>query len=166
MFFKKQSKFNNGFSLVEILVGVSIICVSLLLIVNLETGISKIGYGSMARVQAGMLAEEGITAVRNIRNSSWQNINTLNNNVPYRLYWDQAGKTWQATTSATLIDGQFDRTVTFYAVNRDSTSFDIVQSGGAVDYGTRGFIVNVSWLDNNGTSTRSLTSYIYNIFNK
>jgi prepilin-type N-terminal cleavage/methylation domain-containing protein len=166
MFLKKQLKLNKGFSLVEILIGSSIICVSLILIVNLETGISKMGFNSMKRVQAQMLAEEGVTSIRNIRNSSWQNISVLNNDVPYRLYWDQIINTWTATTSVVLIDNSFDRTVTFSAVNRDVATFDVVSSGGVVDNDTRKFVVDVSWLDTNGTSTRSISSYIYNIFNK
>jgi prepilin-type N-terminal cleavage/methylation domain-containing protein len=166
MFLKKQLKLNKGFSLVEILIGSSIICVSLILIVNLETGISKMGFNSMKRVQAQMLAEEGVTSIRNIRNFSWQNISVLNNDVPYRLYWDQSINTWTATTSVILIDNSFDRTVTFSAVNRDVTTFDVVSSGGVVDNDTRKFVVDVSWQDDNGTSTRSISSYIYNIFNK
>ena len=166
MSFKKYLKFNKGFSLVEILIGVSIISVSLMLIVNLETGISKIGFGSTSRVQAGMLAEEGVTAIRDMRNYSWQKINVLNNGISYRIYWDQTDKMWKATTSIILIDNKFDRTITFSAVNRDVTTFDIVSNGGVVDYGTRKFVVDVSWQDDKGTSTRSLTSYIYNIFNK
>ena len=166
MFLRKQLKLNKGFSLVEILIGSSIICVSLILIVNLETGISKIGFNSMNRVQAGMLAEEGIISVKNMRNSSWQNISVLNNDIPYRLYWDQSSNGWKATTSAVLIDNSFDRTVTFSAVNRDAGTFDVVSSGGVVDNDTRKFVVDVSWQDYNGTSTRSVSSYVYNIFNK
>ena len=100
MFLKKQLKLNKGFSLVEILIGSSIICVSLILIVNLEAGISKMGLSSISRVKAQMLAEEGVTSVRNIRKSSRQNISVLNNNVPYRLYWDQSINTWTATTQS------------------------------------------------------------------
>lgn len=177
MFFKRYLKINKtkeqtsishrrGFSLVEILIGTSIICVSLILIVNLENGISKIGWSSTAKVQAGMLAEEGISVIRNMRNVSWQDINALNNNVPYRVYWNQTSKSWLATTSVMLIDNKFDRTITFYPVYRDINSFDVVSTGGTVDYGTRKFSVDVSWQDNSGTTTRSLTSYIYNIFNK
>ena len=166
MFLFKKTKLNKGFSLVEILIGSSIICLSLILIINLETGISKIGLGSLSRVKAGMLAEEGVVAVRNIRNSSWQNINVLNNDVPYRLYWDQSGNVWRATTSVALIDNNFDRMITFSAVNRDAGTFDVVSSGGVVDYDTRKFVVSVSWQDTSGTSTRSVSSYIYNIYNK
>jgi hypothetical protein len=155
----------KGFSLVEILIGTSIICLSLILIVNLETGISKLGFASLERVKAGMLIEEGSAAVTNIRDNSWQNINSLNNNTPYRLSWNQTSSSWEATTSHALIDDVFDRTITFYAVNRD-VSFDIVSSGGSLDYGTRKYVVNVSWSDESGTSTKSVTSYIHNIFNK
>ena len=161
-----NKKINKGFSLVEILVGSSIICLSLILIINLEAGISKLGLESTTKVQAGMLAGEGVTAVMNIRNNSWQNINSLNNDTPYRLYFDQTKDQWTATTSVVLIDNKFDRTVTFSSVNRDTDSFNITTNGGAVDYDTRKFEIDVSWQDGNGTSTKSLTSFVYNILNK
>ncbi len=162
----KKTKLNKGFSLVEILIGSSIICLSLILIINLENGISKLGLGSTSRVQAGLLVEEGYTAIKNMRNISWQNISSLSDNTPYKLFWDQSDGTWKITTYTNLIDNQFDRTITFYSVYRDVNSFDIVQSGGVLDAGTRKFIINVSWQDSNGTSTRSMTSYVHNIFNK
>ncbi|MEI6553136.1 MAG: hypothetical protein WCO09_01060 [bacterium] len=163
-----KEKYKKGFSLVEILIGASIICLSLILIINLETGISKLGFGSTSRVQAGMLLEEGSAAVVNIRNNSWQSINSLNNNVPYRLHWNQASGLWEATSSnpAVLIDNTFDRTVTFYEVDRDINSFNIVSSGGMVDYGTRKYVVSVSWNDGSSTTTKTITSYIHNAFNK
>ena len=178
MFFKRQSKFNTGayskknnllnkgFGLVKILVGASIICLSLLLIINLEINISKLGFSATPKVQAGLLVEEGYTAVKNIRNISWQKISSLNNNTPYGLSWNQNNGSWEATTSEVLIDGEFDRTITFYAVNRDAVTFDIVANGGVPDLGTRKFVVSVSWNDNGVTTARTMTSYIHNIFNK
>ncbi|MEI6042092.1 MAG: hypothetical protein WCQ00_00790 [bacterium] len=182
MFLKKQLKFrskkhdmtsctshtnlNRGFSLAEILIGSSIICLSLILIINLETGISKLGFGSTQRVQAGMLAEEGVTAINSMRNASWQNIGVLSNNTLYGLYWNQSNKNWQATTTISLVDNKFTRTVVFTPINRDIASFNIVDSGGVPDTDTRGYVVSVSWQENGATSTRSLTSYIHNIYNK
>ncbi len=161
-----KRKLDRGFSLVEILIGSSIICLSLILIINLESGISKLGLGSTSRVQAGLLVEEGYTAVKNMRNISWQNISSLSNNTPYKFFWDQSDGTWKITTYTNLIDNEFDRTITFYPVNRDVNTFDIVQNGGVLDLGTRKFTINVSWQDGNGTSTRSMTSYVHNILNK
>lgn len=165
-FFKRKKLSERGFSLVEILIGSSIICLSLILIINLENGISKLGFGSTSRVQAGLLVEEGYTAVKNMRNISWQNISTLSDNTPYKLFWDQIDGTWKVTTYTNLIDNEFDRTITFYSVNRDVDTFDIVQDGGVIDPGTRKFTINVSWQDDNGTSTRSMTSYVHNVLNK
>ncbi len=153
--------------MVEVLIGSSIICLSLIFIINLETGISKLGFSSTSRVQAGMLAEEGVSAIINLRNVSWQdNIDSLNNDVPYKLFWDQGDGFWKTTAWANLIDNKFDRTVTFYSVYRDAATFDIVSSGGVLDLGTRKFVVSITWHDDNGTSTKSVTSYVHNIFNK
>lgn len=158
-------KNKKGFSLVEVLVGSSIICLSLILIVNLEAGISKIGLSSTGRVQAGMLAEEGVTAIQNIRNSSWQNISSLNNGVEYGLVWNDTLNSWVSTTTISSIDNNFVRTFTLSEVRRDAVSFDIVTSGGVIDLGTRKFTVNISWNSGFGTSTKTMTSYIYNIYN-
>ena len=164
--FNKKTKLNKGFSLVEILVGSGIICLSLLLVIDLETSVSRIGFNSLSTVKANMLAEEGVVAVENAKDISWQNINTLNNNIPYNLVWDDTLSSWQILATSTLIDNKFNRTVTFYPVNRDNYSFNILDQGGSVDFDTRKFIVNVVWFDGSGTSTRSLSSYVYNPINK
>ena len=54
---------------------------------------------------------------------------------------------WKTTPFANLIDNKFDRTVTFYSVNRDNATSDIVPSGGVFDPGTIKFVVNVTWKD-------------------
>lgn len=161
----QKMKNKKGFSLVEVLVGSSIICLSLVLIINLQGGISKIGLSSTGWVQAGMLAEEGVAAVQNIRNSSWQNINNLSNGVDYALVWNDTEGAWNSTTTLSTIDNKFIRTFSLSEVRRDSVSFDIINSGGLVDLGTRKFTVNVSWNSGFGTSTKTMTSYIYNIYN-
>jgi len=164
---KNKNLFNRGFSLVEVLIGSSIICLSLIFIINLETGISKLGFNSTSRVQAGMLAEEGVSAIINLRNVSWlNNIAPLSNNVPYKLFWDQGDGLWKTAAWVNLIDNKFDRTVTFYPVYRNAATFDVVSSGGVLDLGTRKFVVSITWHDDNGTSTKSITSYVHNIFNK
>lgn len=163
---KKYNIFSNGFSLVEVLIGSSIICLSLIFIINLENGISKLGFNSVSRIQSGMLAEEGVAAIINLRNVSWQNIALLDNNVAYKLFWDQGDGLWKTASYANLIDNKFDRTVTFYPVYRNATTFEVISSGGVLDLGTRKFTVSVTWHDDNGTSTKSVTSYVHNIFNK
>lgn len=173
---KKNNKlFGRGFSLVEVLIGSSIICLSLIFIINLETGISKLGFNSVSRIQAGMLAEEGVAAIINLRNVSWQNIATLDNNVPYKLFWDQGDGLWKTAAWANLIDNKFDRTVVFYDVYRSPLTYEIVPPPNGwflltdipvIDPGTKKFVVTITWHDDNGTSTKSVTSYVHNIFNK
>ena len=65
----------RGFSLVEIIVGAAIISTSFIVLANLQTDIVKLSHKSLARIQAGLLAEEGIVAVKSI------DVSTMDNNT-------------------------------------------------------------------------------------
>ena len=152
----------RGLSLIEVVVGASIIGSSLVAIIGLYGGLTRMSYDNTARIQAAMLAEEGIEAADLMRDSGWTSqIASLSNGTTYRFVWH--GGTWKATTSVFMIDNKFDRTFVLSAVSRDGSS-NIVTSGGSVDSGTRKIAVSVAWSNGSATTTKVLESYVYNMF--
>lgn len=152
----------SGFSLVEIIVGAAIIASSVVAIVGVYGTVSNTANRTTPRLQASFLAEEGVEAVRSMRDKTWSGrIANLTVGTTYYLSW--TGTEWIATTTSSQIDSQFTRTVSFQSVNRDG-NYNIASTG-SNDTSTRKATINVSWRDNNATSTRKLESYIFNTFN-
>ncbi|MBP6974497.1 MAG: hypothetical protein KBB54_00970 [Candidatus Pacebacteria bacterium] len=160
---------NRGVSIVEVLIASAIIMTSVVAIMGVYSGLTSMAIRNTAKVQAGMLLDEGAEALRFMRDVSWaSNINPLVNGTTYTLYWDYsvANYGWKATTTRDLIDDQFDRTFVLSAVNRDATSYDIVNTGGTLDTGTRKATVTVSWYDGVATTSKSIIMYLYNTYNR
>ena len=119
--------------------------------------------GSTTRVQAAYLQEEGMDAVRILRDDSWtNNIASQTPGVAFYLTFD--GTTWKSTTTNTFIDTVFMRTATLDSVYRNGSQ-DIVSSGGNLDANTRKVTVSVSWADRGATTTQTLATYLTNLFN-
>lgn len=155
-------KNQKGFSLIEIIIASSIL---LLIVVSIFSSYAislSASAKNIAYLQSAFLAEEGVEALKNMRDWGFaSNIAALTNGTAYRLEWQDSQ--WQATTSKTFIDDKFDRTFSLQAVNRDE-SHNIVTSGGSVDAGTRKVTVSVSWNENGATTTKLMESYVSDIF--
>jgi len=152
----------SGLGLLEAVVGVSVmsfIVFSLMLVLQMS---NKIITETSKSAQASFLLEEGMEAVKIIRDTSWQNnINPLSVNTDYYFNFD--GTTWKSTTTNVYIDGFFERKFKLESVYRN-VGDDIAVSG-TLDSGSKKTTVSVSWRDRNGTTTKSLSSYITNLFN-
>lgn len=147
----------------EVIIATSLILVFLVSLVAAYNLYLRLSLGNVRKVQATFLAEEGIEAVKLIRDSSWNgNIVPLSVDTSYYLAF--SGSSWTATTSRQLIDNIFDRTFVLSSVFRDSAS-DIVESGGSLDPGSRKIVVSVSWFEHGATSTKTVSTYITNLFN-
>lgn len=154
--------FNKGISLIEVIVGAAIIGSAILATMGAYANLSKLSYQNTPKIQANYLAEEGIEAIRTLRDAGWSSkISTLSTSTTYSLYWN--GSSWTATTTNILIDGIFSRTFILSEVGRDA-NFNILSSGGTYDSGSKKISVTVSWPDRDGTSTKNMQSYIFNTF--
>ncbi len=152
----------KGATLIEALIATSIIMAFLIALVSVHNTYLNSSFSDLFEVKATYLAEEGIEAVKGLRDASWtNNIVSQTNGTSYYLVFSNGA--WALTTTPVLIDSKFSRTVTFSTVNRDSSS-DIVISGGNPDPNTRKVTVVVSWPFGGATATRSIESYITNIF--
>lgn len=139
----------------------SVILVSLVRATNMY--LSESG-DNLKSAKAAYFAEEGIEAIKTIRDASWTNITTLSTSTTYYLTFNTSSSTnyvWNTTTTATSTDG-FTRKIIISNVNRDSTGH-IVSNGGTIDVNTKLITVSISWLAKSGTTTKSLSTYITNI---
>ncbi len=139
-----DKKLIKGFSLIEIVLAVSIFGLVVL------GAVSSALFGEEAQVNSGMhnratlLAEESIEAVRSIRSSGGA-FSTLVNGIPHGLEKDAGG--WLLTNSPDVnLPGGFDRTIS------------VDQS----DYGIKKITTTVSWPSGTPTDSVSLTTTITN----
>ena len=159
---KYRDKFySNGFGLIEIIIGSAILTISLIAMSTYFQKSLQLNQDSGKLVKASFLLEEGIEAVKFFRDTSWLNISGLTAGTPYYLEFD--GTKWATTTSNIFVDGIFERKLTIDNVSRD-TNDDIVSSGGTLDTGTKKATVSVAWSDRTGTTTKSISTYLTNIF--
>jgi len=155
---------SRGIALVEIVIGASIIAACFVAIIGIYASLARISAQSLPRVQAAMLAEEGLEALRSMRDESYAgNIVSLSNGSIYGIEWRQSISSYRATTSIASISGNFVRTFTVADAYRDG-SYNLASSG-TVDPNTKLVTMNVAWNTGSATSTFQLQSYISNIFN-
>lgn len=153
----------RGMSLVEVVIGATIVLVGFLSLVGVYNVYLRNGFQNINKVQAALLAEEGIEALRLIRSTSWTGqIAPLSVGSPYYFLWNGSG--WVSSTSNIFIDGIYERKFVVSSVSRDASG-KIVTSGGANDSGTKKMTVTVSWRTPKGATTSlSIATYLTNIF--
>lgn len=157
-----RKKIQTGSVLLEVVIATSIFLIVILGLATVASWIVRSSLENVTKIQASYLSEEGLEAVRLMRDSGWSgNIATHASGTPFRIGW--TGVTWSATTSTTLIGGIFDRTITLYDVYRDGSQ-NITSVGGSLDANTKKVTSTVSWNSHGATSTRSLSTYLTNIF--
>jgi prepilin-type N-terminal cleavage/methylation domain-containing protein len=166
-FLKNLNKFPNkksGFSLVEVMVACLIISLTTIALMSATANGIKLSDTALRQVQASSLMEEGVEAVKSIRDTSWATISTLSLDTTYYLSFDINTNTWSLGTDPTaVIDEMFTRTVIISAVSRDEN--DDIASSGTVDEGTKKVDVSVSWLYAGETNSKNISFYLADIFN-
>ena len=151
----------GGFALLEALIAAALLTVVLAGAIGALLITSQTGTGNGARIEATYMADEGIEAVRLMRDSGWSaNIASHTTDTTFYLEWD--GTTWVATDTNTYIDGAFERALVLSDVYRDGSQQ--IAASGSLESDARRVTVTVSWRENDATSTRSLSAYITNLF--
>jgi prepilin-type N-terminal cleavage/methylation domain-containing protein len=158
--FKKNTK--RGFALLEVVIAVSIIVIAFVVLITVYNLYLNKAKSNLNTVKAVYLSEEGIEAVKLLRNASWTtNIASLSQGTDYFLTFGT--NSVQINTTNTFIDGLYERKINFSNVYRDSNS-DITASGGTIDTGTKLVTVTTSWSEKGATTTKSLSTYITNLY--
>lgn len=162
--YKNVKKYSGGVGLIEIIVGTTIVSLSMVGLITAFNLFFRAGLANTEKIQAVYILEEGVEAFRYIRDDGWSaNIATLSKDVPY--YLELGPSSWEATTTALLIDNVFDRTVTVYDVYRRDSDSDIVASTSpdakTLDPDTVKISASVVW----GENEVKTTTYFTNILN-
>lgn len=154
-----------GFGLVEIVIASAIISVSIFSLSAVSVIGKRLQSHSLEKIRANFLAEEGLEAMRFLRDKSWStNLATLNFGTNYYLSFASSTSQWSInSTVVPYVDSVFDRRVTAEDVFRDSND-DIVLGGGTQDPDSKKITVTVSWQDRNATTTVNLSTYLSNVF--
>lgn len=154
-----------GFSLVEVVIGTSLILLSLTGLVAASSFYLKAGGKSTGNLKAAFLLQEGVEAVTLMRDDAWSNLSSLAAKTPYHLSWN--GAKWVATTTAILADNAFIRTFQLDAVYRRDSDKDIVASSSqdakTLDENTKELIVRVM-SSSTPAIDASVVTYLANLF--
>ena len=158
----KSNNRQRGIGLVEVLVGVSIISASLVGLIGAFNLYVRAGLSNTEKLQALFLAEEGLEAVRFLRDSSFGgNIVPLSTATDQYLYFEMG--TWSLSPVATTTD-IFTRTIVLDDVYRRTSDNDIVSVSSSdpkvLDPDARKVTVIVSW----GRGTTTIITYITDLF--
>jgi type II secretory pathway pseudopilin PulG len=147
---------SGGMSLIEVVIASAIILLISVVLISANYTYFNTSNANLKTVKAIYLVEEGVEAVNFIKNNNWINLGTVGTN--YYLTWQN--NTWQATTTKDFIDGVYERKFVTEDVYRDGED-DIVLAGGTSDSNTRKLTVSVSWFDNSGTTTKTISVYVF-----
>ena len=118
--------------------------------------------GGAQQTKVSFLVEEGVEAVKFLRNASW-NMNIANISTSTDYYLVLQNNLWQLTGGNVLIDGIYERRLTISDVFRDASG-NITTTGGTYDAGTKRLSVSVAWNNHGATTTKAFVAYIANIF--
>lgn len=151
----------KGSSLVEAIIAIAVIVVVLSGIISVYPVLFRLSLGTVDKAQASLLLEEGVEAVKVMRDTNWNGtIGALTYDASY--YVSFSGGTWTVTTVPAMIDGLFERTIAVSEVFRDGS--DNINVAGTSDPNTRKLTVYVSWWDQGATTTRSISTYVTKLF--
>ena len=147
----------SGFGLVEIVVAVGIISFTLFALLQTELVAIRLLRTEKEHLEATLLAEESLEAARSLRDESWNtNITPLSDGLIYNPVIEN-GKWKLHTGTSSVINGKYQRSITFSTANRNSS--DQIAVSGTADPNTKKIVAIVSWGNN---STKTLTAYITN----
>ncbi|MEI7777604.1 MAG: hypothetical protein WCI52_03280 [bacterium] len=162
-----MNNFTKGFTILEVIIGASIMLLITTGILSSYVLYLQASGSNMESIQSAFILEEGVEGMRSIRDAGWTaNIVPLTTGETYYLSWNSGLSIWQTTTTATSTDG-FVRKIILYPAYRDSNSNLVSSStpGAIVDVGTRQMNISTTWSYNGSLNTKTIVTYISNIFN-
>lgn len=155
----RHSSLTNGFGLIEIVIVTAIITTALFAFSQAGILAVKLLRSEKENLEAALLAQETLEAVRSVRDESWtNNIAPLSNGAPYVPIAENSKWKLVASSSPAAINGKYVRSVVFDEVRRDGQ--DQISSSGTVDSGTRRVTARVEWRKGLATTTAELITYI------
>lgn len=153
--YKKNKKLYSGLSVVEAMLAIMIFALLALSGVGTVINSFTVNRRGEEETQASIMAQEGLDAVRSIKNKGWSSVTTGAHGLA------TTGDQW-SFNGVSDVNGRFTRVVNISAVNRDASG-NIISTGGTVDPDTMKVTSTVSWDFFTGKNESvSLTSYVTN----
>lgn len=155
----------RGFSLVEVIIGASLITLSLVGLVGTYSFYLKVGLKNTDTLQSSFILQEGVEAVTLMRDDAWSNLSSLTPGSWYYIAW--SGSTWVSTTTEQILDSSFTRTFKLDDVYRLDAGKDITatSSPGAktLDADTKKLTVRVT-ASSTPALDKQIITYLTNLF--
>lgn len=156
----------KGFSLVEVLIASAMISLVAFSIITASSKGLELSDKSLNQIKVNNIIEEGIEAIKTIRDDNWDNIENLEIDIDYYLSFDTNSNSWNLTTTEELVDEIFNRKIRFYNIERDSNTDDLVASGsGILDDGGRRVDISVTYLYKEEIINKEASFYLFDLFN-
>lgn len=153
----RDEHYNRGFGFIEAVISAGIATIIITGMLAMFQSYVRAALHLPERVQASFLAEEGLEALRSIRDKEWEDFGELSG-TGY-LSFGESG--WQATATPEYVEGML-RSFNVSNVSRGAGD-DIVLSGGVNDPLTKKAEVTVAWQEGGATTTLSLATYFADI---
>jgi hypothetical protein len=155
-------KNKKGISIVEVVIASAIISLSMISITNVYGNFLTLSLANTEKVQAVLLLDEGVEAIKTMRNYAWSTVASSTVGTTYYLTWQNSR--WQSTTTPNIVDNKFIRTFTIADVYRDASTLNIVNSGGVLNNDSKVINLDVSWNYKGATSSKQISFYIFNLY--
>ena len=156
----KDYKKNRGMGLIEIVISAAILSIGILALISTYNTFISFAFSNQKNVEAAYLLEEGLEAMTFLRDKSFSNISKLSTSTTYYLTF--TASSWATTTTPQYVDGQYLRSINISDVNRDGT--DKIAAAGTYDPNTKKVTATVSYFQGHATTTKSISTYIANIY--
>ena len=159
---KKFGIFKNsrGMGLIEILIVVAILGIGFSAIISFLIFSRGVSHQTIRNTEATSLAEEGVEAVRRMRDQSWSNVSAAGTYYPVI-----SGGSWTLDGSDPgPINNLYTRTVRFDNVYRNDANDNIAASG-TLDSNSKKLTIRVFWQEGSRNKEVVLTTYITNFLN-
>jgi Tfp pilus assembly protein PilV len=153
----------RGFTALEAVIGVTLVSLVLVYASHAIARSAVVGREEIQRTQAVLLAEEGLEVIQHIRDISYTSLSSMTAGTAY--YLTISTTSLATTTTASLVDGTFRRTVQVFPAYRATSGDDLVASTSpvskSIDPHTMLVTATVTW--GTPTSTVSISRYLMNL---
>jgi Tfp pilus assembly protein PilV len=153
----------EGFTALEAVIGVTLVSLVLVYASHAIARSAIAGREEIQRTQAVLLAEEGLEVMQHIRDISYTSLSSMTPGTAY--YLTISTTSLATTTTMSLVDSTFRRTVRVFPAYRATSGDDIVASTSpvskSIDPHTMLVTATVSW--GTPTSTVSISRYLMNL---
>ncbi|MFW5853464.1 MAG: type IV pilus modification PilV family protein [Patescibacteria group bacterium] len=159
-FLNKSVSGKSGWSLLEVLIGVTLASVVIMVLIGGLTRANQAGQLALNRSVASFYTEEAAEALFYLANDWSDNFQDLTFGLAYDVFWSAEDNTWVLAEAETESVFGFDRQIIFSQVERDANGR--LTTDGSIDPDTLKVVIEVRWQDRSGEQFEELEAYLFN----